>query len=123
MGTGPMPIVLRADAGAAIGIGHAMRCLAVGQAWRDRSARVVFATRGGVPGVEARMRAEGIEVVRVAPAGGDESEMETVQIARDLGAAWTVVDGVAVSAEVVDALHSARCRVVMIDDEGGCVGG
>jgi UDP-2,4-diacetamido-2,4,6-trideoxy-beta-L-altropyranose hydrolase len=123
MGMGPTPTVLRADAGAAIGIGHAMRCLAVGQAMRDRSARVVFATRDGAPGVEAKMRAEGIEIVRVPAAGGDESEMETVRIARDLGAAWTVVDGGRVNAEVVDALHAARCRVVMIDDEGGASAG
>jgi UDP-2,4-diacetamido-2,4,6-trideoxy-beta-L-altropyranose hydrolase len=118
MGTDSMAIALRADAGPAIGIGHAMRCLAVGQAFRDRSARVVFVTREGAPGVEAKMRAEGIEIVRAAAATGDDSEADLARIAPEIGAAWSVIDGASVSARVVDALRAKRCRVAMIDDDG-----
>ncbi len=118
MGMGSLAIVLRADVNSGIGVGHAMRCLALGQAWRDRSARVVFATREGAPGVEARMHDEGIEVHRVAATGGPASPRETVRLAVDVGAAWTVVDGAPVSDGLIDALHDVGSRVAMIDDEG-----
>ena len=118
MGKGSLAIVLRADAGPGLGVGHAMRCLALGQAWRDRAARVVFATREGAPGVEARMRDEGIEVVRVAPTDAPMSPREAVRVAVETGAAWTVVDGAPVDDALIDALHDVGCRVAMVDDEG-----
>ncbi len=122
MGKGSTAIVLRADAGPSIGIGHAMRCLALGQAWRDRSARVVFATREGAPGVEAKMRAEGIEVLRVADLGGAQSLRELGRLALEVRAAWTVVDGAPVEG-LVEALHGVGCRLAMIDDEGAACSG
>jgi UDP-2,4-diacetamido-2,4,6-trideoxy-beta-L-altropyranose hydrolase len=117
-----MAILLRADAGPGIGIGHAMRCLAIGQAWRDRSARVVFATREGAPGVETRMRAEGIEVLRVEGASRAASLQEVARIAVEVGACWTVLDGAPLSEGLIDALHDVRCGVAMIDDEGTTAG-
>jgi UDP-2,4-diacetamido-2,4,6-trideoxy-beta-L-altropyranose hydrolase len=122
MGKASMAILLRADAGPGSGVGHAMRCLALGQAWRDRSARVVFATREGAPGVEARMRAEEIEVLRVEATNSDARSLEMGRIAVEIGAAWTVVDGAPLSEGLIDALHDARCRVAMIDDEGTSAG-
>src|SRR5580692_5522261 len=122
MGKGSLAVVLRADANPGIGVGHAMRCLALGQAWRDRSARVVFATREGAPGVEARMRDEGIEVFRVEATAGPAILRETVRIAVEVGAAWAVVDGAPVGCGLIDALHDVGCRLAMIDDEGtACV--
>jgi UDP-2,4-diacetamido-2,4,6-trideoxy-beta-L-altropyranose hydrolase len=122
MGKGSLAVVLRADANPGIGVGHAMRCLALGQAWRDRSARVVLATREGAPGVEARMRDEGIEVFRVEATAGPAILRETVRIAVEVGAAWAVVDGAPVGCGLIDALHDVGCRLAMIDDEGtACV--
>jgi len=38
------PLVLRADANARIGSGHLMRCVALGQAWKDGGGEVHFVT-------------------------------------------------------------------------------
>ena len=35
-------LVIRADSTTQIGVGHVMRCLALGQAWQDNGGKVVF---------------------------------------------------------------------------------
>ena len=62
---GPL-ILVRADAGAAIGSGHVVRCLSVGTVLRDRGATVVFATRSPAT-LRDRIAGAGIDVVEVPP--------------------------------------------------------
>jgi len=43
-------LLIRADAGTDIGTGHFMRCLALGQAWKDAGGKVIFIeTPAGYP--------------------------------------------------------------------------
>jgi UDP-2,4-diacetamido-2,4,6-trideoxy-beta-L-altropyranose hydrolase len=86
-------LVIRADGGEKIGLGHLMRCRALAQAWED--------TGGGV---------------RFASAG--ESAVETAAIAASVGAEWVVVDGYHFGSDYVDTLQRAGLRVLFIDDYG-----
>lgn len=37
-------LIIRVDASTQIGTGHLMRCLALGQAWKDAGGQVIFVT-------------------------------------------------------------------------------
>ena len=49
-------IVFRADADAATGTGHVMRCLALAQALRDMDVSVFFIVAKKIPSLEPRLR-------------------------------------------------------------------
>jgi UDP-2,4-diacetamido-2,4,6-trideoxy-beta-L-altropyranose hydrolase len=103
-------LVVRADANAAIGLGHAMRCLALAQAHRDAGGRAVFAMAEPPAPFAARLADEGCAVRRL------ESAEETVALAREAGAAWLVLDGYQFDAAYERALVGAGPRLLVLDD-------
>jgi UDP-2,4-diacetamido-2,4,6-trideoxy-beta-L-altropyranose hydrolase len=110
---------IRADASIAIGTGHVMRCLALGQAWQDAGGRVVFATIGLTSPVEQRLRSEGIEIVKFNGAPGsvqDASQLEELACAHH--ADWVVVDGYQFEAEYQRKVKDAGLKLLFIDDNG-----
>jgi len=86
-------LLVRADGGAKIGMGHLVRCRALAQAWCDAGGEVQFASSG-------------------------ESAAETARLAESFGAEWVVVDGYQFEAEYVERLQHAGLRVISIDDYG-----
>ena len=112
-------ILIRADCGVEIGSGHVMRCLALAQAWQDRSGRVVYAMATRVPGIEARLRAENIEVVTlpVRP-GSAEDAAATAEAAKVHGAEWIVLDGYHFDGNYQRAIKEAGLRLMVLDDYG-----
>src|SRR5206468_95107 len=115
----PGTLIVRADATAAIGHGHVMRCLALAQAWQDRGGECVFAMTEPIPGIKARLCAEGFEVIplTVMP-GRSEDAAQLAELARFRDASWVVVDGYEFRAEYHRALKSAAVRLLVIDDSG-----
>ncbi len=113
-------LVLRADGGPRIGLGHLMRCLALAQAWQEGGGRPLFVTAGEEAGLEARLRAEGFGVTRV-PGGLDEGRdgAETAALARRAGARWVVVDGYGFRADYQRAVKAAGLSLLVLDDDGG----
>jgi UDP-2,4-diacetamido-2,4,6-trideoxy-beta-L-altropyranose hydrolase len=110
-------LLIRADANVAMGTGHVMRCLALGQAWQDAGGRCVFAMSASTPAVDRRLKEEGmgIEHLDVA-AGRPEDAKETAYVASKKAAEWIVVDGYQFDSEYQSAIKAAEFKLLFIDD-------
>lgn len=112
-------LLIRCDASVHIGTGHAMRCLALAQAWQDAGGRAIFAMAASTPAVVQRILAEEMQLVRVAQLPGSREDSEsTNQFARQHSARWVVVDGYVFGADYQTHLHAAGLKVLMVDDGG-----
>lgn len=102
-------LAIRVDATRAMGTGHAMRCLALAQAWRlvcggDAS----FLCASLTSGVEARIRAEGF---------GLEWLSEDAEPAGRLdGVSWAVLDGYHFDTKTQQSLRAGGAKLLVIDD-------
>lgn len=112
-------LVVRVDAGPAVGAGHAMRCLALAQTWRVEGGEVIFVMRDIMPWVGARLKREGIPVSLVHPGLDpvDDARL-TVRMAREVGADWLLVDGYGFGATYQRSIRKLGGRVAAIDDLG-----
>jgi UDP-2,4-diacetamido-2,4,6-trideoxy-beta-L-altropyranose hydrolase len=109
-------ILIRVDASTALGTGHAMRCLALTQALRDRGADVTLATAALPDGIADRYGAEGVSIVRLdASTASGADRTATLALADRVGATWLVVDGYSFDDAYVDAL-AGPLQVLLIDD-------
>jgi UDP-2,4-diacetamido-2,4,6-trideoxy-beta-L-altropyranose hydrolase len=113
----PLRLLLRADAGAGIGTGHVMRCLALAQAWQDAGGEALFASAEIPGGLADRLGREHVALRRIgSPVAGDADAAATLQTARELGADWVVVDGYRFGPPYLRALRASGIRVMSIDD-------
>jgi len=115
-----MNCLIRVDVGARIGTGHAMRCLALAQAWHDAGGKAIFAMATSSQALDRRLEPEGVEVVRlcVPELGGADDAVSTVDLARRYDAAWVVVDGYHFGAEYQRLIKHAGQRLLVFDDLG-----
>jgi UDP-2,4-diacetamido-2,4,6-trideoxy-beta-L-altropyranose hydrolase len=114
----PGTLLLRADAGADLGAGHAMRCLSLAQAWQDAGGRAVLAAAELPERLAARFRREAIDVVAL-PARDDAGDgAATAALARRHAAAWVVTDGHRFGPEHHAPIKAAGLPLLAIDDEG-----
>jgi UDP-2,4-diacetamido-2,4,6-trideoxy-beta-L-altropyranose hydrolase len=112
-------LLIRADASIAIGTGHAMRCLALAQAWQDAGGRAVFAMAEATSTIQARLVAERCTVVSVSSAAGTvDDASHTIAIARIQNSDWVVVDGYHFTADYQRALKAAGLKILFLDDNG-----
>jgi len=113
-------VVIRADAGPTIGVGHVMRCFALAEAMRARGARVEFVSAGVSHSIETRFASHGIAYVAAGSAiWPSEEDVDTVMQrvhAHPGDRSVVVVDGYHFDQEYVARLKRADCTVVWIDD-------
>lgn len=107
------PLVIRADATAAMGSGHLVRALALGQAW---SGTVIVATASAA---DDRIARAGARCAPLAAAAGSlDDARATAAVARDAGAPCVVVDGYHFDAAYHRVLRAGGLQTVCIDDNG-----
>src|SRR5262249_3262600 len=58
-------LIIRADAGAHIGAGHVMRCLALAERWQQSGGDVTFLTKALSPPMQARLKALAVDWAEV----------------------------------------------------------
>ena len=115
----PGPLVIRADAGPASGVGHVMRCLALAQAWQDRGGEVTFLTTTDSPTLKDRLCAEGMNVADLAAEPGSPRDIRaTVELLARLRAAWVVADGYRFGTVYQQAVKDAGRLLLVVDDYG-----
>lgn len=116
-------LLVRVEADAKGGTGHAMRCLALAQAWQDAGGGPVrfLMTRCGT-GLSERLRREGIvgEILEAVP-GTESDAARTLERAHAGHASWVVVDGYWAGAAYVKSLRATPGRgpaILAVDDLG-----
>ena len=106
-------LVICAEANPQVGVGHAMRCMALAQVWNANQGRCVFF--GGIEAgsLPERLIADGCELFESRPGPGD-----TVRRLNDMGIskAWVVLDGYHFCPEWQDVLVDSGFEVLCIDD-------
>jgi UDP-2,4-diacetamido-2,4,6-trideoxy-beta-L-altropyranose hydrolase len=117
--TVPGTLLIRCDASIAMGTGHAMRCLALAQAWQDEGGKVTFAMAETTASMEARLRRECADVLRVPGLPGSaEDSARTCDLALRGKAEWVVVDGYQFGSAYQSAIRAAGLKLLLIDDQG-----
>jgi UDP-2,4-diacetamido-2,4,6-trideoxy-beta-L-altropyranose hydrolase len=114
-------LIIRTDAGIAIGTGHAMRCLALAQAWQDAGAGggAAFAMAESTPAIRSRLSSEGCKVLNISSrSGSPDDAKQTTAYARELQAEWIAVDGYQLDAAYQRALKSEGFKLLFLDDYG-----
>ncbi len=110
-------VIFRADAYAAIGSGHVMRCLALAQGWQDRGGTARFFCSRIPDQLADALRSQRFPVTVISSELGDFSEICLLaESARQTK--WIVVDGDGFSSEYLRRLHDSHGRVLLIDDYG-----
>ena len=112
-------LLIRVDAAPHLGAGHALRCLALAQAWRAGGGKVTFATASMLPPLRDRLVAEGAELAELPPSADRRDDARrTARLATTRRAAWVVVDGYAFDDAYERTLHDSGLRVLSLDDYG-----
>jgi UDP-2,4-diacetamido-2,4,6-trideoxy-beta-L-altropyranose hydrolase len=110
-------ILIRADAGPAIGIGHVMRCLAVAEALSEAGHKVVFASAALPEALAGRIEAAGAGVRRLAADRGSAADLDaTLAVVAEIGADAVILDGYAFDSAYRLALARATRPVLAFDD-------
>lgn len=110
-------LLVRADASSRIGVGHVMRCLALGQAWRELGGGVHFVCADLPESVRDRLFEEGFAVTGIHAQPGDERDANaTREITQRTQPAWIVLDGYGFDSCYQQAVKADNTRLFMIDD-------
>jgi UDP-2,4-diacetamido-2,4,6-trideoxy-beta-L-altropyranose hydrolase len=113
----PSGLLVRADAGQDIGLGHVMRTLALAAAWQARGGEVVCVTTDTLPTVAERWHQMGATVVLLPATATTDPQAAAWQAAMQAQPdAWIILDGYGFGPDYQRATRTAGARVLVIDD-------
>lgn len=115
-------LLIRADASAAVGTGHVMRCLALAQAWRHEGGDVVFAMAETTSAIARRLEHDNFPTKMLDRAAGRSEPAEMLaSVASEVHAIWLAVDGYQFSPVYQRNLKECGSKLLWIDDSGQCM--
>ena len=110
-------LVIRVDSNAKIGTGHLVRCLALGQAWKDAGRQVVFIVACQNEGLLRQMYEEKFDIHLLRKCYPDDSESDsTMSVLAAHPNAWVVLDGYHFDEAYQRRVGKAGHRLLIIDD-------
>lgn len=115
----PIRLLIRADAGPAIGTGHVMRCLALGQAWQKLGGAVEMVS-GPLPSrLRKRLLDNRFGLIEIRANNQAEDAENTRRAIADCAPDWVVLDGYRFD-DAYQALMDLEppTRLLVIDDYG-----
>jgi UDP-2,4-diacetamido-2,4,6-trideoxy-beta-L-altropyranose hydrolase len=114
----PMRIVVRVDASPDIGLGHAMRCLALIEALRAAGHAVHVVTMALPLRLADMMCETGSIVSHIAAQPGDTADaIATAALASSWASDWVIADGYHFSLAWQSQVRAATGRLALLDDE------
>jgi UDP-2,4-diacetamido-2,4,6-trideoxy-beta-L-altropyranose hydrolase len=112
-----MKLLFRADGNARIGTGHIMRCLSLARGCKRSGGEAIFAVAEIAPSLEHRLRAAGIEFVKInSPIASAQDARETIQLAQEQNADWIVADGYSFGADYQRQIKQTGYDMLLVDD-------
>lgn len=110
-------LIIRTDASTQIGTGHLMRCLALGQAWKDAGGKVTFITACQNRGLLQRLKEEGFDLHPLASPHPNPSDWDyTKDTLADYPNCWVVLDGYHFDEGYQQRIKEVGHRLLVIDD-------
>jgi UDP-2,4-diacetamido-2,4,6-trideoxy-beta-L-altropyranose hydrolase len=113
---GRKPVLIRADASAAIGTGHVMRDLVLAQALARAGVPVTWLCRDLPPALADLLSNEGFELRRLDGTGEAQEIAAIVGAARDIDARAVVIDHYGIGAAVEGRVRQSGFPVLAVDD-------
>ncbi|MEE9197945.1 MAG: UDP-2,4-diacetamido-2,4,6-trideoxy-beta-L-altropyranose hydrolase, partial [bacterium] len=110
-------MVIRADAGPEIGIGHVLRALTLGQAWREAGGQVDFVTANATEPLITRLEKEEFFVHLLPKAHpAPEDWQGTARALTGDENPWLVLDGYNFDAAYHERAREAGVSILVVDD-------
>ena len=115
-----MCLYVRADADRKQGIGHIMRCLALGQAWQDQKGTLTFISHCESERLKQRIQGEACNYISLETMHPEPADLESVlsmlNKKADKHKDWVVLDGYHFTPDYQKAICEADMRLLVIDD-------
>jgi UDP-2,4-diacetamido-2,4,6-trideoxy-beta-L-altropyranose hydrolase len=112
-------LLIRTDANAGMGMGHAMRCLALAQAWQDAGGQATFAMADNIISLAERLCTEGFRHIQLSTLAGSADDVhQIIALARRKETSIVVVDGYHFGTDYQKAIKNAGLDLLFIDDYG-----
>lgn len=112
-------LIIRTDANSEIGIGHLMRCLALGQGWKDKKGAVTFLTSCQNQSLLKHLELEEFRIIPLEHIHPHAEDLKTtLNILSQHPNAWLALDGYHFDSNYQQQIKKAGHPLLVVDDMG-----